>query len=420
MEATGGGQLKIRSAVNNAGGLIEALGTNSDVQVADVTGGVIQASGQDAEVEIAGVIKSATLKADGVGAEFALDDGGTLTGSVSIQQGIEIEVVGAGTFDGRAPAFHTNMATVDVEGNSSLTLKGTIVNDGAITLNGVELEPGGSPQLPATMLIAGNVSLQGGGTITLRDDIDNIGNDHQGFNFIEGSGSGAVLRNFDNTIQGGGEIGAGDLTLINQAGGVIDATFGAPGSELTIDTAAHTIMNAGLMEATGGAELLINSALNNTGTVDAFGAGSMVHIAAAITNTGSLIADGGSLTVDGIVTGGGHATINNGGSLDFVAAANERVSFAGAGALLLGASAGFQGNVTGFAAGDTMDLGDIGMGMTTTLNFVSNMANSGGVLHVSDGANHADIAMVGSYTTSSFAFGDDNTGHVQVSLVASV
>ena len=59
------------------------------------------------------------------------------------------------------------------------------------------------------------VTLSGGGTVTL-DTIATNG----GSAFIEGNGE--TLTNTNNTIQGTGIIGNGNLVLIN--GGVVDAT----------------------------------------------------------------------------------------------------------------------------------------------------------------------------------------------------
>jgi hypothetical protein len=47
--------------------------------------------------------------------------------------------------------------------------------------------------------------------------------DYRDHNSIASSGVPATLINVDNTIIGGGQIGDGYLTLVNQAGGVIEA-----------------------------------------------------------------------------------------------------------------------------------------------------------------------------------------------------
>ena len=83
----------------------------------------------------------------------------------------------------------------------------------------------------ATLALADTVTLQGGGTVMLQDTGDSSAT-------IAGpapdSGSPAELDNVDNTISGAGTIGAGNgqLTLINEAGGTIDADIG--GGALTL------------------------------------------------------------------------------------------------------------------------------------------------------------------------------------------
>jgi hypothetical protein len=67
-----------------------------------------------------------------------------------------------------------------------------------------------------------------------------------------------TLTNVDNTISGGGQLGNGQLTLVNEASGVIEGNGGA----LIINTGGNTISNAGLMEGS----LVIDSAINNIGT----------------------------------------------------------------------------------------------------------------------------------------------------------
>jgi hypothetical protein len=85
-----------------------------------------------------------------------------------------------------------------------------------------------------------------------------------------------------------GTIGGTYLTLINQVRGVIDAdTAGA----LTINTGSTTTANAGLIEATGAGGLTIASAITNTGTLLA--SGGMLSITGGLKNlTGTTLNDG--------------------------------------------------------------------------------------------------------------------------------
>src|SRR5205823_5889865 len=99
---------------------------------------------------------------------------------------------------------------------------------------------------------AGGATLSGGGQMYLR------------FNDVV-SGSG-TLTNVDNLIHGSGNLGNGQITLINQAGGIIKED--SQPATLTINTGSHTIINAGLIEASpaSGSSLIIASAVSNSGT----------------------------------------------------------------------------------------------------------------------------------------------------------
>jgi hypothetical protein len=99
--------------------------------------------------------------------------------------------------------------------------------------------------------------------------------------------------------------------------------------------------------------------------------------------------------------------------LEFGAASDAAVSFdAGAsGTLKLDLSASFAGSIAGFAAGDSLDLADIGFAANTTLGFSENSAGTGGTLTVSDGTHTANLALFGQYSAASFAsVGDQNGG----------
>jgi hypothetical protein len=53
--------------------------------------------------------------------------------------------------------------------------------------------------------------------------------------------------------------------------------------------------------------------------------------------------------------------------------------------LKLDVSAGFTGSVSGFVAGDSLDLGDVMYGSVSQLTYAANDAGTGGTLLVSDG-----------------------------------
>jgi hypothetical protein len=206
---------------------------------------------------------------------------------------------------------------------------------------------------------------------------DNVGN------VIAGTAPDVTLTNIDNTITGAGHLGDGSLSLVN------DGTIIATGvNALLIDTGSNVIVNAGTLEATG------------SGGLD---------IAGAVSNSGSLLAEGGNITIHGDVTGGGSALIDSGATIEFGGASSSDTMFANnaAGTLTLDSSSLFTGTVTGFAANDHIDLADI-QASGAVLSFAANDTGTGGTLTVSGGTHTANIALLGTYDPASFHLDPDH------------
>ena len=261
-----------------------------------------------------------------------------------------------------------NAGTMTVSDGAMLPLDGTIDNTGTIALNST----GDETDL---QIIGDGVTLQGGGYLTLSDSHENI---------IFGTNSATTLTNVDNTISGAGQIGIGDgnLTLVNETHGTIDANIS--GGTLTLDT-GHTITNDGILEAT----------------------------------------NGGTLQIDDPVSGGGSAIIA-GGTLIFEAQSNVNVTFdCGAGTptygeLVLGHASGFSGQISGFtrtapdtAHSDAVDLKDISFSSNITFAYDDNAGmDTGGTLTIFGSGHTVDSITFanGEYTTASFTLSSDGSG----------
>jgi hypothetical protein len=213
-------------------------------------------------------------------------------------------------------------------------------------------------------IVGDGLTLQGGGQLVLSDSPANI---------IVGTTSTTTLTNVDNTISGAGQIGLGDgnLTLVNEAHGTVDAN--AAGGTLIVDT-GHTVTNAGLLEASNGGTLLIEDAVNGSGS--------------------------------------GCAVIN-GGTLDFGASSNVNVTFnngagtATYGELVLGNPENFCGQISGFtgtgpdaAHSDSIDLEGINY---NSGHFSETYSALTGALTVTDGSETAHLTFEGFDGTLSFA-----------------
>ena len=249
-----------------------------------------------------------------------------------------------------------------------LPLSGVINNTGTIAL-----ESSGSQTL--LQLIQYGITLQGGGQVTLSDSDDNM---------IAGTLPSVTLTNVDNTISGAGQLGGGQLTLINEGTIVATGTHA-----LVIDTGFNVVVNSGTLEATGPGGLIIESAVDNSGLI---------------------WAHGGNVTINGAVTGDGTALLDGIATLEFAAAASTDVTLdaAAAGTVKLDDSIEFSGSIAGFDGDDKLDLLDIAFGADSSFSYVANAEGTGGTLTVTDGTHTANIALLGQYGVEGFEIGGDD------------
>jgi hypothetical protein len=185
----------------------------------------------------------------------------------------------------------TNAGTIAVNSTATLAIdQGLIKNTGLIAVSGT-LNIG-------SYLSSGNLTLQGGGNLTLSGT--NAG--------ISVNGTNATITNADNTISGVGDLSLFSSTLINQSSGIIDASgsgLETGSNNLFID--AHSLNNLGTMETTGYGSLYISGtgttitnsgviegawnisgSLNNSNMIEATGANAYDLITGPVLNTGNI------------------------------------------------------------------------------------------------------------------------------------
>jgi hypothetical protein len=389
-------------ALNNGKlGIIDASGAiNALILAAPVTNsGTLKATGS-AGLTIGSIVKNtsaATIEAD-TGSRVDLDGATIIGGKLqTIGTGrIHVSSASFAALDGGASQVVTNtmisnLGVLTVEDHGVLDLQGTINNTGEIALQAADdVLPGHAPETELEMLPSGaamaSVTLQGHGLIGLNNNSHNV---ITGGSFSLLHPFLVTLINVDNTITGAGTIGGNGLVLNNKAGGEIDATASTP---LIIDTGTNTVTNAGILGSTVSSTLFIASALNNTGQL----------------NT-----NGGTIDVEGPVSGTGFATISGSGQVEFAAASTNGVKFlpGSIGVLVLDNSAGYHGTISGFDATNSsvIDLADIEQA-TVSATF------SNGHLLIHDAHGHsASIAIAGSHTIFSFQFVPDANGGTLVS-----
>jgi len=176
------------------------------------------------------------------------------------------------TLDTNATIANLQLASgnaLDFSSGKDLAVNGgSIVNDGNIAMSS------------GTLTLEHNLTLSGGGTLTMSGSAD-----------INTSCGGCFTLSNQSTIQGSGTIGTSGVPL-NNTGGTIDAN--SSGNTLTL-TGGGAITNGtgGLLEASAGGTLDINNNVNNA--------------------DGNVTANGGTVTVDNItITGGTLNTMNSG------------------------------------------------------------------------------------------------------------
>jgi hypothetical protein len=324
IQANVSGRALLLDAVNTADGF-----SNAGILRA-TTGGILQfsgAGGGDFTNTGAG-----SIQANGTDSQVQLFNGATIHGgTLSTSNGGVIR-----TINGHAATLDsvTNNGAYVCNDNSSTFLVGSLVNNGDLTIT--------SDGNFTDLRIDGNVTLSGIGAITLtRNAAATTASNAR----IRGGGT---LTNAT-TIQGEGFVGANEMFIVNQAGGVVQANIA--GRALVIDTAnaANSFSNSGTFQAINGGILQLSGNgggdFNNTGagTIQAIGAGSEVQlINNATIRGGTLISSGGGLfrtsngqtsTLDSVTNPGNYiandnsttflvGTINNTGDMTFTTDGN--------------------------------------------------------------------------------------------------
>jgi hypothetical protein len=374
--ALGLGQLTL---INEAAGVIDATGGSHQLvistgSVAVSNAGLIEATGSAGLQILATTISnSATGVVKAAGSHVDLTSATIAGGTLSAASGGYFDTTDHGSVLDGTTATANNQATIDIAGSgTALSLKGAIDNTGTFSITSYN---------PSQLIMAANTTLSGGGAVTLNEGT------YAASNQVYGATAATTLTNVDNTISGAGQLGAGQLTLVNDASGVIDAT--GTSHALVVNPGAGTVSNAGLMEATASAGLSIQS---------------------AITNTGNLQANGGNVAVSGAITGAGTDTIEGSSTFEAGAADSNNVTFAAGstGVLKLDQSQSYTGVITGLATGKTIDLANISF---STAHIVS---YAGNVLTVTDGTTTATLALSGAYQQGNFQLSADSSSHTNL------
>jgi hypothetical protein len=384
IETTGAGGLTILGTPVSGladfinAGIIDAAGVGALTlnAVTDTTGG--------GEVETTGSGSIVLVNGSTIASGFVMiSAGGSLSTSAG-DTGLASDAVEASVF---------NQGAINVVDDSTLVVDAHWQNSGSVNLDG-------STDPTSIVIKAGNTwELLGDGTLNLTGSNTSIAS----------GGAGATLDNIGNKIDGAGAVGDGNMTIDNHTGATIDATTGG----LTIDATPY---NSGTK----------TSYIYNAGVIQSDSAGG-VTIESAMSNFGELIANTGFIDAQDAVFGNGVAKINGSGSIEFGAEADNDVIFGAnaTGTLILDkstntASDPFNGSISGFGVGDTIDLRDFAYNGATPADMAIDPAHSSsgtldaGLTFTNGTTDSANFYFLGNYTSAylsahneAFAFGDD-------------
>jgi hypothetical protein len=363
LEATASGGLDIESIVANSKA-IEAVGTNVEVviggDITDTTTGFISASGTGANVQLEGVtISGGTLKTSGTNAVIEAYDafgtgdemsGVTIDGLVEVENAAELTLQGGATIGLGAVVETLSGGTLSVTGivanygtffasgaNSLVEISGIVDGGTAEVGNGiVEIAGASSENVSFLATGTGGLELDGlnrsyTGDISGFGGVDH-GNASQDIDFAGVSFTGesftytpANSANTSGTLTVTDGTHSASVTLVGQ---YVKADFKAEDingtlaitDPITYYASAYT--NSAVLASSSG-DLVFESTLNNTGTLEAengndievigaftnsnltetTGTGaSDINLDGSVSNTGDLAASTGDITVEGALT----------------------------------------------------------------------------------------------------------------------
>jgi hypothetical protein len=295
--------------------------SGSFTDAADWSSDTVPTAGDDVEI-IARARGTYTVTADGNHTIEMLETAPEVT--LAVDSGVFSITAGTGT--------GASEGTISVADGAALEIGGLFRNSGTIALNATGDTTG--------LFVNGNVTLTGGGTVTLSPDGDDV---------IEGALVKRIgpfppfrlpflpffpffpftlfptLINADNLIEGAGTIGGRNLSLENDATILGNSALAA----MTLDTGSHQITNFGAIDGTTAPGVVIVSDVLNYARIGAIGRDANLTLDGTVTQTGA----GTILTSDAdahvglaaVTVTGGAVVIGSGGFVESVAGSGESV-----------------------------------------------------------------------------------------------
>ena len=346
----GAGQLTF---INGAAGIVNANSANNALIIN--TGTTLTNSGLIEATGAAGIVLTNTTY-DGSSGGTLLAAGGNIDvtgasviGGLLSSTGTSEFFVGfsqIATLNGSAHTI-TNAGTFAVTNNGTLLTYGTIANKGTIAMQADNYSTDLIVESPT-------LTLTGLGTISLADSSNNR---------IYGAVAADVLNNVNNTIIGAGQLGAGQLTVVNS--GTIEAV-GSNALQVNLGSTLTNNTNGKLIGMGAGGLSLQNGTYSNSGLIEAQDASNVTFRSdAVLTNSANGTLTGG--TYEAMSRGNG-ATVSITGAAITTDAAS--IILSGANSNILFGGTGIESSLTTIAKGGSLQA-LAGRGYTTTLKLVN-------------------------------------------------
>jgi len=330
------------SDLNNAGAIkLIGNGSSSNNVSASINGGFANAFG--GVIDVSG---GAGLNVSGL---FSNASGATIKiGGVSDAS----NTFGGAWFNGGL----SNRGTIAVESSGFMGVSGSASNAAGAVIDLIGGPSSATGYFTGGLSNAGTIHVENSGALSVYGSASNAA----GAVIAVGGGKSGANAWFSNGLSNAGTINVNSAGFLHIEGSFQNATSGDV--KLASDNAwvrsVTATINEGLIEGFGdflGANLT-NAA---SGKIDANVAGSTLTLStneSLIVNDGVLAADGGTLQFYQGVTGSGHAEISAGGTLAANGFFDQDVTFIGAGAETFRLSNSYTHTITGFGAGDKIDL----------------------------------------------------------------
>jgi len=349
--------------------------------------------------------------ADSTTFEFtgAINNTGTIALNAS-GNGTDLAVVGTATLTGAGKVTLSNNSGNDITSNGAPATLANVNNtiSGAGTIGDSNL----------TLINQGTINANGSLALVLNTGSNTITNSGT----LEATSSGGL--DIDSNVNNAKTIEAlGTNAKVLIQGVITDTATGlilASGSGAQVDLDDATIMGGKLQTSgstafietvSGSTDTLVGVTISSGSTIE-INAGSTLTLSGKTTNSGTLLVNGGTLDVAGVLTGG-TVEIGGAGKMEIAQASSENVDFLAnsTGQLVLDQSTGYTGQISGFGTTQSIDLTDIDFATGVKMSYVSNnKKNTSGVLTITDGTHTTRLEMQGSHTLANFKVASDGAG----------